>query len=118
MKKYSNLLISKGGGYRYIPRPLVEERVTKFVKKTRACKPDELKEPWRGLVIYTLVEFFEWELSDAAEFLKVSNKTTGRRVSEAREIYGFTSLLTKNTYNGSKFIYDLRDYIYYNIYRK
>lgn len=77
-----------------------------------------MKEPWRGLVIYTLMEYFEWELNEAADFLKVSTKTTGRRVSEAREIYGINQFLTKNTYNGSKFIIDLRDYIYYNIYRK
>lgn len=118
MKNYPNLLISKGGGYRELPRPEVEERVTRFVRKTRACNPQELREPWRGLVMYTLVEYFEWEVNDAADFLGVSIKTCGKRVSEARNMYGLATLLTKNTYNGAEFVINLRDYIYYNIYRK
>lgn len=116
--KTPNLLISKGGGYANISAVLVKERTTKFVKKTKNTTPDNLKEPWKGCVCYTLIQFFGWEFKDVSEFLNYSEKTVRKDFQEARDAYSMTALLTKNSYNGAKFIFDLRDYIYYNMYRR
>ena len=117
--KTPNLLISKGGGgYANIPATLVKERTTKFVKKTRNTTPDKLKEPWKGCVCYTLIQFFGWDFGDVSKFLNYSEKTVRKDFQEARDAYSMTALLSKNSYNGAKFIFDLRDYIYYNMYRR
>lgn len=118
MKNYRNYLTFRGGGYVDIPAAEVKNRVERFVKKTKACSPQSLKEPWKGLIIYTLVEFFEWEFKDAAEYLDVTVKTAKTKVEEAKRMYSLASLTSKLTSNGSKFVFDLRDYIKYNIYRK
>ena len=117
MKNYPNYLISNGG-YREIPAADVKDRVKRFVLRTRNCEPQQLKEPWKGLVVYTLVEYCEWDLWDVAEFLKISESTIRRRLSEAQRMFRMASFTSKITSNGSKFVYDLRDYIYYNMYRK
>ena len=116
--KTPNLLISKGGGYRYIPPALVKERTTKFVKKTRNTTPEKLREPWKGCVCYTLIQFYGWEFKDVSEFLQYSTKTVRKDFQEARDAYSLTAFISKKSANGAKFIYDLRDYIYYNMYRR
>lgn len=118
MEKFRNSLIVRGGGYRAVPRPQVEERVERFVKKTRNTTVKELREPWRGLVVYTLVQYFGWEIDEAADYVGVCNKTAKNSFDDNKATYNMAALFTKNSYNGSKFIFNLRDYIYYNIYRK
>ena len=118
MENVRNLLISKGGGYRNIPRQLVEERVEKFVKKTRNTTPKELREPWKGLVLFTVVEYFGWDYEEGAEYLNITPRTAKTRYDEAKYMFSFASMWTRRTYNGGKFVLNLRDYIYYNIYRR
>jgi hypothetical protein len=116
--KTPNFLIDKEGGYKNIPPNLVKERTTKFVMKTRNTAPDKLREPWKGCVCYTLIQFYGWDFKDVSEFLKYSTKTVRKDFQAARDAYSLTALLSKNSVNGAKFIYDLRDYIYYNMYRR
>ncbi len=94
------------------------ERAERFIWKTRYTTPQQLREPWKGAVIYTLVQYFGWELKDAAAYVGVSRKTARRDWDEARASYSMAELITKQSYNGALFIYNLRDYIYYNMYRK
>lgn len=117
MKNYTNYQISNGG-YREIPAAAVKDRVKRFVLRTRNCSPNELKEPWKGLVAYTLVEYCEWDLWDVAEFLQFSQKTAQRRYDEAKRLFRMASFTSKITSNGSKFVSDLQYYIYYNIHRR
>ena len=48
----------------------------------------------------------------------MSRKTARRDWEEARASYSMAELITKQSYYGALFIYNLRDYIYYNMYRK
>ncbi len=113
-----NFLTSKEMGYRPVPPADVKDRVTRFVKRTRNTTPQKLKEPWKGCVCYTLIQYFGWEIKDVAEFLEYHRQTAQKDWLEAKKAYQLTAFLSKNTYNGAKFIYDLRDYIYYNIHRR
>lgn len=117
MKNYPNYLITSGS-YREIPAADVKDRVERFVRRNKACYPKDLKEPWKGLVIYTLVEYFEWDFKDAADFLEVSVRTAKDKAEEAKRMFRAASFASKISYNGSKFVNDLRDYIYYNISRR
>ncbi len=94
------------------------ERTERFVWKTRCTTPQQLREPWKGAVIYTLVQYFGWELKDAAAYMGISRKTARRDWKMARDSYSMAQLVTKQSYYGALFIYNLRDYIYYNVYRK
>lgn len=118
MSNYPNYLKIKGGGYQDIPTADVKNRVERFLKKTRHTTPQQLSEPWKGLVMYTLVEFCEWDLRDVAEYMQVTERTVKTKFDHAKAMFRMASFTSKITSNGSKFVYDLRDYIYYNMYRK
>lgn len=116
MKDYRNFLVSRGGGdYRDIPVAAVKDRVERYIRRTRHTTPQQLHEPWKGLVMYTLVEFCEWDLWDVAEYLQVSERTVKNKFDHAKEMFRMASFTSKITSNGSKFVSDLRYYIYYNI---
>ncbi len=114
MKNYTNYLISNGG-YREIPAADVKDRVERYVKRTRYTTPQELSEPWKGLVMFTLVEYCEWDLWDVAEYLQVTERTVKTKFDHAKAMLRMASFTSKIASNGSKFVSDLRYYIYYNI---
>lgn len=118
MKDCNSLIIRGGGAYRSIPRELVKERTERFLKRTRNCTPQELKEPWKGLVIYTLVQYYGWEFEECAEYLQLHKRTVQKDWGDAKSAFKLAQTFTRFAKNGAAFVSNLRDYIYYNIYRK
>lgn len=115
MSVYPNYLKIKGGGFQDMPAAVVKDRVERYVKRTKHTTPQELSEPWKGLVMYTLVEFCEWDLCDVAEYLQVTERTVKTKFDYAKTMFRMANFTSKIASNGSKFVSDLRYYIYYNI---
>lgn len=118
MSNYPNFMKFKGESYRDIPAAVVKDRVERYIKRTRHTTPQQLSEPWKGLVMYTLVEYCEWDLVDVAEYLQVTERTVKTKFDYAKTMFRMATFSSKITSNGSKFVRDLGYYIYYNIHRR
>lgn len=118
MSNYPNFMKFKGESYRDIPPADVKDRVERYIKRTRHTTPQQLSEPWKGLVMYTLVEYCEWDLVDVAEYLQVTERTVKTKFDYAKTMFRMATFTSKITSNGSKFVRDLGYYIYYNIHRR